>query len=399
MKSRCSSIESGAIIDLSRRALGAEQVPEIVTTVRQQTEREREIVGLFREGRAREALDMKIADGTAEMVWGGRKETIERVAKLYAERLLATGTAPSVSAPTNRDAHEISMAVRWERRAMGLLGPDQKRIRIADPDGGETRMALAVGDRVRLFKSTGARFTDGRAGNIGRNGSVLEVVALDDKGMTARSMKTGREGWISWPSLADKAGRHAAGLWRRADDPHVAGQHGRRAHPGTSRRQPVGQRLAGRTGGTRHRRQSFLVVPEAAERMEVSQRRPLNDRREVDADDKWANVARNFAYQPKKDLAVDMIGQVRSPPPRIGALVPARPFSGSSSARYAASRLPCFPSGATCGGGCRSRRRSKGCGSGSSASRTSRTNGFGRGSEGRWRCRIADCAAASGISR
>ena len=46
--------------------------------------------------------------------------------------------------------------------------------------------------------------------------------------------------------------------------------------------------------------------------MEVSQRRPLNDRREVDADDKWANVARNFAYQPKKDLAVDMIGQVRS---------------------------------------------------------------------------------------
>ena len=46
------SIDAGAIIDLSRRALGAEQVPEILTTVRQQTEREREIAGLFREGRA-----------------------------------------------------------------------------------------------------------------------------------------------------------------------------------------------------------------------------------------------------------------------------------------------------------------------------------------------------------
>ena len=91
MRSSVSSIESGAIIDLSRRALGAEQVPEILTTVRQQTEREREIVGLFREGRAREALDMKIADGTAEMVSGGYAETIARVAKLYAERLLATG--------------------------------------------------------------------------------------------------------------------------------------------------------------------------------------------------------------------------------------------------------------------------------------------------------------------
>ena len=52
-RKQCSSIEAGAIIELSRRALGAEQVPEIMTTVRQQTEREREIVGLFREGRAK----------------------------------------------------------------------------------------------------------------------------------------------------------------------------------------------------------------------------------------------------------------------------------------------------------------------------------------------------------
>ena len=33
---QCESIEAGAIIELSRRALGAEQVPQILTTVRQQ---------------------------------------------------------------------------------------------------------------------------------------------------------------------------------------------------------------------------------------------------------------------------------------------------------------------------------------------------------------------------
>ena len=38
---------------------------------------------------------MKRADGTAEMVWGGYEGDVERVAKLYAERLLATGTAPT----------------------------------------------------------------------------------------------------------------------------------------------------------------------------------------------------------------------------------------------------------------------------------------------------------------
>ena len=84
---QCSSIESGAIIDLSRRALGPDQVPEILTTRRQQTDREREIVALFREGRSGEALDMKRADGTAEMTFGGRDGVIKYdVAEIEAER-------------------------------------------------------------------------------------------------------------------------------------------------------------------------------------------------------------------------------------------------------------------------------------------------------------------------
>jgi hypothetical protein len=77
---QCAAVEAGPIIDLSRRALGADQVPEILTTKRQQTEREREIVGLLREGRAAEALEMKRADGTAEMMPGGRVRVIARVA-------------------------------------------------------------------------------------------------------------------------------------------------------------------------------------------------------------------------------------------------------------------------------------------------------------------------------
>jgi hypothetical protein len=83
---QCASIEAGPIIDLSRRALGAGNVPEILTTKRQKTEREREIVGLLREGRAAAALEMKREDGMAELAYGGRVGVIARVAKLYAER-------------------------------------------------------------------------------------------------------------------------------------------------------------------------------------------------------------------------------------------------------------------------------------------------------------------------
>ena len=174
---QAASVEAGAIIDLSRRALGAEHVPEILTTKRQQTEREQKIAGLFREGRAAEALDMKRSDRTAEMAYGGYDGTVARVAKLYAERLTATGEAPTISAPTNTDAHRIGEAVRTERRAMGLLGPDIRTVRATDGER-DFALRLAVGDRVRLFKSVGASGA-GRGGAIGRNGSVLEEMGVD----------------------------------------------------------------------------------------------------------------------------------------------------------------------------------------------------------------------------
>ena len=112
------SIQAGAIIDLSRRALGAEQIPQILTTVRQQTERERQIVGLFRDGMAADALDMKRADGTAEMAYGGRDGVVRRVAALYAERLQATRQAQRL---------RLGPSGRPRRRAAVSLG--QGRVR------------------------------------------------------------------------------------------------------------------------------------------------------------------------------------------------------------------------------------------------------------------------------
>ena len=205
---QCASIQAGAIIDLSRRALGAEQVPEILTTVRQQTEREREIVSLFREGRAAEALAIRRADGTAEMAYGGYAEVVARVAKLYRERLEATGEAPTISAPTNTDAHRIGHALRAARRAMSLLGPDAVTVRATDGER-DYALTLAKGDRVRLFRSTGADFGNGRGGNIGRNGSVLEVVGVDDQGLTLRG-RSGKVGTVRWSDMpADRRGQRA----------------------------------------------------------------------------------------------------------------------------------------------------------------------------------------------
>ncbi|MFL5252958.1 MAG: MobF family relaxase [Rhodopila sp.] len=310
---QAASPAAGDIINLSRRALGAEQVPDIKTTLRQQSDREKLIVGLFREGRAAQALDMKRQDGTAEMVAGGYDDVVKRVAQLYAERLQATGEAPTISAPTNVDAHRIGEAVRVERRQLGLVGPDIRTVPATD---GQRiyNLPLAAGDRVRLFKSTGAKFGQGRGGNIGRNGSVLEVVGADDHGITLKA-KSGKVGVVAWDDLADRKTGRTMLAYGDAMTIHTAQGSTTKEHIFAL---PAGSRTVdgnlGYSAGTRHRAASFLVTSEAAERGEVRKRRPLNDIRPVSEADKWANVAHALAYQPERDTAfclVERVGQLR----------------------------------------------------------------------------------------
>jgi conjugative relaxase-like TrwC/TraI family protein len=308
---QCSAVQAGAIIDLSRRALGAEQVPEILTTLRQQTEREREIVGLFREGRAAEALTMKRSDGTAEMTPGAYNEVVTRVATLYVERLKATGEAPTISAQTNSDAHKIGEAVRIKRRELGLVGDDIRTVKATDGKR-NYNLALAAGDRVRLFKSVGADFGDKIGGNIGRNGSVLEVVDVTDRGLSLRA-KSGKVGTVAWADLAHRGRVHLA--YGDVMTIHTAQGSTAKEHIFAL---PAGSNAVdgnlGYTANTRHRHNSYIVTSESAERTDVRKRRSLNDARDITTEDKWANVARAFSYQPTKDTAFglsDRVGHLR----------------------------------------------------------------------------------------
>jgi hypothetical protein len=309
---QCESIQAGAIIDLSRRALGVEYVPQILTTVRQQSERERHIVSLFREGRAAEALDMKRADGTAEMVHGGYDGVIARVVKLYTERMQATGEAPTIAAPTNADAHRISEAIRQERRRLGQVGADLATVRATDGERSYL-LPLAKGDRVRLFRSTGAQYERGRGGSIGRNGSVLDVLGADSDGLMLQA-RTGRTGVVRWSDLNHASGRvHLAygdAMTIHTAQGTTAAEHILALPSGS---QAIDGKM-GYSGNTRHRQVSYLLTNDTAERVEVRKRRPLNDLREVTLNDRWANVARSLSYQPEKDTAValfERVGKVR----------------------------------------------------------------------------------------
>ncbi len=305
---QCQSVEAGPVVELLRRALGPDALPEILTTVRQGTERERAASLLFRDGQAAEALALKREDGTARLLSGDYRQVVAGVAALWQERRAANAHDPgyslSVSAPTNRDAREVGAAIRGHRRAAGELGPDQVVLSACDQAGDSYDMPLAVGDRVRLFARTNAACADRGRGILGNNGSVLEVRAVGAAGVTLRNAG-GREGLVAWDTLRDgRSGRirlaYGDVLTIDATQGLTSTEHIEAMPAGTA----AVNAYKAYTAASRHRRATYLVTAEGAERREIAGRRPLGDARPVREGDLWANMGRNLSRQPEQEGAL-----------------------------------------------------------------------------------------------
>jgi conjugative relaxase-like TrwC/TraI family protein len=354
---QCVAVEAGPVVDLLRRGLGPERVPEILDTIRQENEREQEIAGMWRKGEADKAIAAKREDGTAELVPGGYRDAVERVADLYAERRAATADRPnysiSISAPTNFDAHEIARLVRERRRAMGEVGPDQARVETTDGQGYANSLELAAGDRVRLFAQTRGVFTDDKGRRksavVGDNGTVLEVVAVDrGNGLSVRG-ESGKVAFVSWEALRDKGDRAREGGDRasrseakgsadasasversEAGERRGAGGSGRvklaygdvltvDTAQGLTSNEHIGAMPAGSSAimagkayvaGSRHITRHHLVASQGAELREVHSRRmsglpqmtPAESTREA-----WENLTRNLSRIAEKESALALL--------------------------------------------------------------------------------------------
>lgn len=309
---QCQAIEAGPVIDLLRKALGEAAVPEILTTIRQQTERERETATLFREGRAKEALGRKLEDNTVEIVPGGYREAVQRAADLWVERQAANRGVPgyslTVSAPTNADARAISEAIRDRRRGLGEIGADLAVVKATD-QGGQARydLALAAGDRVRLFDRTWGRTEDGRKVRAGNNGSVVEVVDATPDGLTVRT-REGIKAQVSWADLRDRRTQRVRLTYGDALTIDAAQGITSTEHIAAM---PAGSRAVtgfkGYVSASRHRVTTWIITSDGQERQEVMSRRPLGDPRPVTRADVIENMAQNLSRQKPKDSALDFL--------------------------------------------------------------------------------------------
>ena len=99
-REQAQAIEAGDSIELLRRALPPDALPELLTTIRQTTKRGREIANLFREGDAEDTLFMTRAHGHA-MLAGDREQVIAQIADLYVARrdiLFGSGSKRGIAA-------------------------------------------------------------------------------------------------------------------------------------------------------------------------------------------------------------------------------------------------------------------------------------------------------------
>lgn len=314
------SVEAGAVVDLLRRGLGEKAVPMLETSVRQVEQEERETTLMFRNGETAAAVQRKVENGTLLVTPGGYEEAVRSVVTLWQQRRKANADRErfsiSVSAPTNHDAHQISVAIREKRRELGEVDSDRITVPATSGGGGDARkydLPLTEGDRVRLFERTNARFLDtNKGGNIGRNGTVLEVVEVKAEGLVLRT-REGREGLVKWDSLRSAAtGRiklaYGDVLTTNTSQGATVSEH-IFAIPGGSRQVNA---FGAYTSGSRHREQSFIVITDGAERQEVAGRRPLGDKRQVRESDVIENVVRNFARQPVKEGSLAMIARAEN---------------------------------------------------------------------------------------
>ena len=309
------AIEAGDTIEIMRRSLPKEAMSELLTTVRQETLRGRQIAGLFREGKAAEALEMKREDGTVRMVGGDQDEVVGHIADLYMQRrdaLRASGArhGVTISALTNQDAADISRAVRERMKVRGELGADEIVHQAIDQRGETYDLPIATGDRVRLFRKTWGRIEGEGSGFVGSNGDIVEVLGQSAEGLRLRNAD-GQVANVAWKVLKDPHSDqlllgfgHA--LTIDSAQGITSGEHINALPRGTAGITAFKSYVA----ESRHVSQVWTILSEAVAFEAVRRSRALGDKDPITPGHLWAQVAKDMSQKPYKSLAGDLVAAI-----------------------------------------------------------------------------------------
>ena len=312
---QCQAVETPAI-DLLAKAIGDEAIPKLLTSIRQQTARGREVAALFRDGRAVEAVSAMREDGQVHLVAGGPAPVIQRTTELWRKLTDANAANPDYSllvmTPTNAQAREVGMAIRANRRAAGEIAPEDGAVlKAMDPNSQETfDLPVAVGDKLRMFARTYDAETKGARKLLSSNGDVVEVLELQPDGLRVRNAG-GDEGLVTWAQMKP---------WRAPRNDPVRVTYGYAVTVDTAQSatttaailaMPEGSRQVtgykAYTAGSRPQVEYHMVVSDAAERRDIVRRQMIGVPQELPREaDVLRNLAANLGRFDAKRNATDL---------------------------------------------------------------------------------------------
>jgi phage/plasmid primase-like uncharacterized protein len=315
---QCAAVSAGNTIQLLRHALGAEQIPELLETVRQKRDEDKVTAKLLRDGKATEAMQRKDTAGLLVLVPGDYDDAIRAgvdwLLKRQTENAGCPGYSVGVSVPSNADVLAFGNEYRARQRASGKLRGEDWTIEAQDQRGEAYDLAVALGDQVRLFNRVNASLAGGKHGNFGDNGTVAEVVGIDQQYGLRLQRADGTVGAIRWTSLQDRdTGRvrlaYGSATTIDARQSETLTDHATLLPTGS-------QAIDGKkaySGDTRGKFDNVIITSHGAEKEEVRNRRPLGDPWLAAATPEELhgavveNIGRNLSRQPEKLLGVDFL--------------------------------------------------------------------------------------------
>jgi hypothetical protein len=194
----------------------------------------------------------------------------------------------------------------------GQIGKDVTVLDAGDGRHERYQLPIAIGDQVRLFD----RVYAGRRA-IASNGEVAEVRAVTSQGLVLRG-KDGTEGLVAWKKIQRSGGpvRLTYGYAFTIDTAQ-----------GITKAENIHTMLGGSqavngfkayTAGSRHEHQYWLIVDDASERREITNRAMLGMKPQISEPEVWQNVSENLRRQPLKPGALEMLREEHQPRARLG---------------------------------------------------------------------------------
>ena len=197
--------------------------------------------------------------------------------------------------------------------------------RAIDQRGQTYDLAIAAGDRLRLFRRTWGA-VDGKERQIGNNGDVSILARQWARVRTERQTPTSSGGVRGRPRMAasrdvrvaarwptgDATGRLLLGFRPRPDDRRRTGHHLGRAHQRAAARHrrgsPASPAMSPKAAAAARPGRSS---PKARSTRRSGTARRLGDITPITTDDLWARAAEDMSKKPYKALGIDLLNAAR----------------------------------------------------------------------------------------